>query len=320
MVSPKISIIVPVYNAEKYLHRCIDSILTQTFSDFELLLIDDGSTDNSGAICDEYAKTDSRIKVFHKENGGVSSARNLGLAKAHGEWIAFVDADDKLDSKMYELLFDKAIYTNADIVVCDFYLDYGNTLKVVKSMPDSICKTDFIRFYIVSWSVVWNMLTRKKIYEEYNIVFPDKMAYSEDFFVGIKLLYHAGIVAYVDVPLYYYNRVNYSAATKNIGANSYQMILKSEAGIVEFLTEKGVIALYEREMSWRILHTKQDLVFYPKKYNEFLSIYPPSHRFIMSCPLINRKVKFMMWLIVHHMRWVAAFFNMVRKCIIANRK
>ena len=91
---PKISVIVPVYKAEKYICRCVDSILAQTFTDFELLLIDDGSPDNSGAICDEYAASDSRVKVFHKENGGVSSARNVGLDNACGEWITFVDADD----------------------------------------------------------------------------------------------------------------------------------------------------------------------------------------------------------------------------------
>lgn len=91
---PKISVIVPVYNTEKYIHRCIDSILSQTFTDFELLLIDDGSKDNSGKICDEYAAKDSRVRVFHKENGGVSSARNLGLDKVKGEWITFCDSDD----------------------------------------------------------------------------------------------------------------------------------------------------------------------------------------------------------------------------------
>ena len=89
-----ISVIVPVYNAEKYLHRCINSILAQTFVDIELLLIDDGSTDSSSVICDKYAKKDQRVRVFHKENGGVSSARNLGLDNAQGEWIAFVDGDD----------------------------------------------------------------------------------------------------------------------------------------------------------------------------------------------------------------------------------
>ena len=92
--TPKISVIVPVYNTEKYLRRCIDSILSQTFTDFELLLIDEGSKDSSGAICDDYAAKDKRVRVFHKENGGVSSARNLGLDNANGEWITFVDSDD----------------------------------------------------------------------------------------------------------------------------------------------------------------------------------------------------------------------------------
>ncbi len=92
--NPKISVIIPVYNAEKYLRRCVDSILAQIFTDFELLLIDDGSKDKSGEICDEYAKKDNRVKVFHKENGGVSSARNLGLDNARGEWIGFIDSDD----------------------------------------------------------------------------------------------------------------------------------------------------------------------------------------------------------------------------------
>ena len=94
MNNKKVSIIVPVYNVEKYLQRCIESILTQTETDFELLLIDDGSKDKSGLICDEYAQKDKRVNVIHKENGGVSSARNLGIEKANGEWICFIDADD----------------------------------------------------------------------------------------------------------------------------------------------------------------------------------------------------------------------------------
>lgn len=102
---PKISVIVPVYKVEKYLPECIESILAQTFTDFELILVDDGSPDNSGKICDDYAARDSRIRVFHKENGGVSSARNLGLDNARGEWIAFVDSDDWVGEKYLEHLF-----------------------------------------------------------------------------------------------------------------------------------------------------------------------------------------------------------------------
>ena len=102
---PKISVIVPVYKAEKYLHRCVDSILAQSYTDFELLLIDDGSPDNSGAICDEYAIKDSRVRVFHKQNGGASSARNKGLDHANGEWVSFVDSDDWIEPQMVESLF-----------------------------------------------------------------------------------------------------------------------------------------------------------------------------------------------------------------------
>ena len=111
---PVVSIIVPVYNTEKFLHRCIDSILTQTYTDFELLLIDDGSKDSSGSICDEYAEKDSRVRVFHKENGGVSSARNLGLDNAWGEWITFVDSDDYIEEN-YLKSFDGNL--DADLVV-----------------------------------------------------------------------------------------------------------------------------------------------------------------------------------------------------------
>lgn len=115
----KISIIVPVYNAEKYLHSCLDSILSQTFHDFELLLIDDGSTDGSGAICDSYASADSRIKTIHKENGGVSSARNRGIDEARGEWIYFCDADDTINVNCIELLLSN-VSDGIDLVEAGF--------------------------------------------------------------------------------------------------------------------------------------------------------------------------------------------------------
>ena len=115
-----VSIIVPVYNTEKFLHRCIDSVLAQTYKDFELLLINDGSTDSSGTICDEYAAQDVRVRVFHKENGGVSSARNLGLDNAQGEWITFVDSDDWI-SKDY--LKELAMHSDSDLVIADFVVE-----------------------------------------------------------------------------------------------------------------------------------------------------------------------------------------------------
>ena len=114
MSNPKISVIIPVYNAESTLRRCVDSVLAQTFTDFECLIINDGSKDRSGAICDEYAARDSRVKVFHKENGGVSSARNVGLDNATGEWIAFVDSDDWAGEKYLESFSE---YLDADLII-----------------------------------------------------------------------------------------------------------------------------------------------------------------------------------------------------------
>lgn len=121
-----ISIIVPVYKVEKYLRRCVDSILAQTYQNIEVLLIDDGSPDNSGEICDEYAEKDSRVRAFHKPNGGVSSARNLGLKEANGEYIGFVDADDYIDKTMYEVLLGNLIKENADISICSYNQEDSN--------------------------------------------------------------------------------------------------------------------------------------------------------------------------------------------------
>ena len=127
-MNPKISVIVPVYNAEKYLPRCIDSVLTQIFTDFELLLIDDGSIDESGKICNEYADNDKRIRVFHKENGGVSSARNVGLDKAIGEWITFLDSDDSLFADFFSS-FAGLLDSNVDFVTSSF-VNESNGLSI----------------------------------------------------------------------------------------------------------------------------------------------------------------------------------------------
>ena len=117
-----VSCIIPVYNTQKYLHRCIESVLAQTFTDWEMLLIDDGSTDASGSICDEYAVKDKRIRVFHKENGGISSARNVGLNYAQGEWIFFVDSDDSLPKTSLESLLSRS--SDANIIAGGFFFSF----------------------------------------------------------------------------------------------------------------------------------------------------------------------------------------------------
>ena len=126
MVNPKISVIIPVYNAEVYLHRCVDSLLSQSFKDFELLLVDDGSVDSSADICDEYANGDERVRVFHKKNGGVSSARNLGLDNARGEWVVFVDADDWIVDNGFNVDYN---ILQEDLILFPYYISSNPQLR-----------------------------------------------------------------------------------------------------------------------------------------------------------------------------------------------
>ena len=130
-----ISVIVPVYKVEKYLRQCIESIQRQTYSDLEIILVDDGSPDGCPAICDEYARNDKRIKVLHQENGGLSVARNVGLDIAKGEYIAFVDSDDYIKENMYEMLYNKIVMEDADLIICSYDKVDENNNKIDNYSP-----------------------------------------------------------------------------------------------------------------------------------------------------------------------------------------
>ena len=182
--TPKISVIVPVYKAEAYLHRCVDSILAQTFQDFEVLLIDDGSPDRSGEICDEYARKDNRVRVFHKENGGVSSARNLGLDNAIGEWITFVDSDDyvnvtylddfglgKCDAEIY--LQGYQIFQNGKQGGRSIF-----SVEEIKIIPFSECLWEGESRVIINYP--WAKLFNLSVIKKYALAFDLRISYGED--------------------------------------------------------------------------------------------------------------------------------------------
>ena len=178
---PKISIITPVYKAEKYLHKCVDSIIAQSFQDWELLLIDDGSPDNSGKICDEYAEKDSRIKVFHKENGGVSSARNLGLNNVRGAWITFIDSDDWIEKRFIADLF-KPIERN---ITLDFV--QGGCVKInnagittVEQKYDTYFGNNPIILLLKIRGLVISKLFKTSIIKSANLYFDENMRIAED--------------------------------------------------------------------------------------------------------------------------------------------
>jgi len=211
-IAPEISIIVPVYNVELYLRRCIDSILAQTFTNFECILINDGSPDNCPAICDEYAVKDSRIIVIHQKNAGVSAARNAGLDIALGEWIGFVDSDDWCDPEMFEILYKNAKEQQADISVCDvrFVFDENMTVNIKKKCSDVVIMDSNIailnsfenrRF----WGYSYNKLANKRLFslDCKSLRFNESFIFCEDRLFDFYLLKRARKIVYF--PQAYYN-------------------------------------------------------------------------------------------------------------------
>ena len=174
-----ISVIVPVYNVEPYLKKCLDSVIDQTYRDIEILVIDDGSTDGCGRICDEYAERDERVKVFHTENRGLSCARNLGLDEAQGEWIGFVDSDDWIEPDMYECLLSRALETGADVVECGVFQDFKKK-TIVWNRQDLVMSSEeairlLLRFELTN--AVWNKIWKRKSFVD--IRFPEDRIFEE---------------------------------------------------------------------------------------------------------------------------------------------
>lgn len=203
----KISVIIPVYNTEKYLHRCIDSILSQTFTEFELLLIDDGSKDNSGSICDEYAQRDARISVFHKKNSGASATRNLGLDNAKGEWVIFVDADDYLYKDALESLLKES---QADLIVGGFFHIGILSGREISLSPDNRKidikeDTEFFRKMIGSYlTTPWCKLFRNNIIHDKNLRFNEDLYYGEDTDFVFRYVLQIATIQFISKQVYCY--------------------------------------------------------------------------------------------------------------------
>lgn len=207
MTEDIISIIVPIYKVEEYLERCIESLITQTYPYFELILVDDGSPDKCGEICDRYSKIDSRIKVIHKENGGLSDARNKGLDFATGKYITFIDSDDWVDSDYLKVLYKLLIDRNADISICNFIKTESDSFSIIKE-NDEVLEFSNIealeRIYSdlsVQLTISWGKLYKAELFRK--IRFPYRKIH-EDEFTTYKLLYKANKIVYTNRMLIYY--------------------------------------------------------------------------------------------------------------------
>ena len=206
---PVISVIVPVHNVEKYLHNCLDSILAQTFSDFELILIDDGSKDNSGKICDEYAEKDSRIRVFHQVNQGQAAARNFGVTQAKADWIHFVDSDDIIHPQMLESLYCAVQKDNSNIAMCDCKcIETESEVEFGEVSFDSITVNiddEYLNSLLKAEDLKYHSVCAKLIKKEIVIKYPFTAGRTrEDSAVVCRWLYSARKVSYFKEQLYFY--------------------------------------------------------------------------------------------------------------------
>lgn len=310
----KISVIVPIYNIENYVQSCIESILAQTYTNFELLLIDDGSTDNSGNICEEYALKDSRIKVFHKSNGGLTSARNYGLEHASGEWITHIDGDDWIAPNMFEILLKTAVKDKADIVFCDFYFAYLDSIKTHKTYNWQKQGFDGLADFIISpWTTLWGSIQKRSLYIDNNLLSPEEIKYCEDFHLITRLCYYSLKISKVEEALYYYRQQS-NSIMHNLNSSTMQDELWVYSDIIDFFKGQSV---YERNilraMSWRALKASQDLVLSENTIEKFINYHPEKKSFIKDCPFIGKKLKIIMWLTTHNIKWGVVSLIRLRK-------
>lgn len=311
---PAISVIVPVFNSEKLLKRCIDSIIYQSFTDIEVILVDDGSTDGSGNICDEYASLDSRVKVFHKENGGASSARNLGTEYSTGDYIVFIDSDDWVDVNFLETLYSLSV-DNKDIIISELVFEYRHYKSFTDNSIINKGKIKYLKYQITKgFTSVCNIMFRRDFVMKEGLRF-EHIKYSEDFIFFIKSVCLATNIGYINEALYHYDRTNESSVLHNYPIDMYKDLKYCDTLVIEFLKSCGLFNDLKCEMYWRVLRNKAELVLNSDKHKDFKLIIPESHDYILSCPVINSKMKAMMWLLSHNCDFIVRIFIFARRLL-----
>lgn len=236
---PKVSVIVPIYKVEKYLRQCIDSIINQSLKDIEIILVDDGSPDNCPKICDEYKKIDSRIKVIHKKNGGLSSARNAGMKIATGEYIGFVDSDDYIEHDMYEKMYSTAKEYDVDFVMSDYYKVHENNKTEVSTIieggiydknkikniiyPQLIMKENIDYGPLLA---VWHCLYKNSFLKKNNIYFDEVVKYSEDNLFSSIVGYKSERFYYMKGSYFYNYRYNPNSISTTYKENSLNVYVE----------------------------------------------------------------------------------------------
>ena len=249
---PQISVIVPVYKVEAYIHRCVDSILSQSYTDFELIIVDDGSPDNCGTICDKYAKLDSRIHVIHQKNGGLSAARNAGIdwafANSNSQWLTFIDSDDWIHPEYLYFLLNAAVSANLPLSICNFVRTTGTEPIIDSKNLNAIVwdSEDFFVEHNVNAIIACGKVYKKESFR--HIRFPVGRIH-EDEFTTYKLLFATKKVAVIDAPLYYYYQ-NDNGIMRSPWSPKRLVLLSAFRERLFFLISKG----YQKAYFWHVNH------------------------------------------------------------------
>ena len=317
---PLFSIILPVYNGSKFVRKCIESIIVNTFSDFELIIVNDGSIDATASICDSYAIRDKRIVVYHNSNHGVSYSRNFGIDHAKGSWIGFIDADDWFASDALATIADSTKTDETDIVCYGFWSVTKENESSVQLPSIGQGKIPFMREQMLhGWTVVWNTFFKKDFLERYRLRFRKGITIGEDFEFIFRALYYANDIEVIDKQLYYYNRMNEDSVLHKMTVKHYDEIIEANLLIAQFFKENRILSEFKDIVAWKVLRAKQDYVLDIATHDKFLSIYPECHKYILSCPTINKKIKIMMWLLTHRLGWISRLIIVVRNSIKNNK-
>ena len=305
-----ISIIVPVYNVEQYIDRCIKSVLNQTYRNIEVILVDDGSPDRCGDICDDYKNTDSRVRVLHKENGGLSSARNTGMAAAKGKFFCFVDSDDWLDPNYVQVLYDLITLNDADMAACCFCKAIeGRESPMSSKSDDTKIFTENLMFHAITdrdySGFVCNKLFRACYIRDNGIRFDERIFNGEDLPFTIEYLKYCNKIAFTPSELYFYTIRPRSITTdRRFSERAFTILYAREKVLAEL--EKSAPECVDIELAAYISHLiKMKYVLEPKKNDYPLQYHEVKDKLgryagkITSLNDVAIKTKMKLYLMVH---------------------
>ncbi len=321
-----VSIIVPVYNVEKYLKGCVDSICNQTYKDLEILLVDDGSTDNSLEICEDYAKADERISVIHKKNGGLSDARNVGLQHAVGEFVYFCDSDDHIEQNLVADCVKKMEEAAADILIFDFYrVQEGAFTVCAQNLPLNAFSLEEVPELLLTSPSACNKIFRMDFLKKTGIVFPVGRLY-EDLGTIPKLYLVAQKIVYIDKPYYYYEIRSGSIMTSARLEKAFQDRTDMIKGILSYYKDMNAYERYKEELEFMAFFnglflpirevslrncTKSECNRYKKA---ILAEHPKcfQNKYIRT---MSKKEKIFVSIIRHEQYWLFPLINKLKKSV-----